>query len=318
MVNEISEALMNGRRYSDIAVLYRTNAQSRNIEEHFIKANIPYRIVGGVRFYGRREIKDIISFLRVAHNPKDSVSWSRIINVPPRGIGQKTEEALKKTKWDLDAIEKESRLPVKNWVESAEKLSTLELMEKILADTRYVEWLNDGTEESLQRIENINELKSVARQFVNLEEFLENVSLIESSSRAKDEDYPVVTLMTIHAAKGLEFPVVFMVGMEEGLFPHSQSLLEQDALEEERRLCYVALTRAKEKVYLTCVSSRLYFGNIQANIPSRFLGELPSEVLEYRGASFDNGVGRDKKFGYVSGVDDYMDDLEFDRTNFRW
>jgi len=321
LVNEISEALVNGKKYSDIAVLYRTNAQSRNIEERFIKNNIPYRIVGGVRFYGRREIKDIISFLRVAHNPKDSVSWSRIINVPPRGIGQKTEEALRKTKWDLDAIEKESRLPVKEWVESAKTLSTLELMERILADTRYVEWLNDGTEENFQRIENINELKSVARQFVNLEEFLENVSLIESSNRARDEDYPAVTLMTIHASKGLEFPLVFLVGMEEGLFPHSQSLLEQDALEEERRLCYVALTRAKERVFLTCVSSRLYFGNVQVNIPSRFLGELPSKVLEYRGESFEISRGRGNGFGrrgFVSGVDDYLDDLEFDRTNFRW
>ena len=314
LVNEISEALMSGKGYSDIAVLYRTNAQSRNIEEHFIRNNIPYRIIGGVRFYGRKEIKDIISYLKVVHNPKDKVSWSRIINVPPRGIGQKSEEQLKQLKWDIGAVEEKSHLPIREWIASAKTLSTLELMEKILADTKYIEWLNDGTDENFQRIENINELKSVDAQFVDLNEFLENVALIESSDRPRDENVPVVTLMTVHASKGLEFPVIFIVGMEEGLFPHTQSLLEQDALEEERRLCYVAITRAKEKVFMTCVSSRLYFGSVQVNIPSRFLGELPGEILEYRGISMEKG-----KLPRLPGsVDDFLDDLDYNRNNFNW
>ena len=314
LVDEISEALMSGKGYADIAVLYRTNAQSRNIEEHFIRNNIPYRIIGGVRFYGRKEIKDVISYLKVVHNPKDKVSWSRIINVPPRGIGQKSEEQLKKLKWDIAAVEEKSHLPVREWIASAKTLSTLELMEKILADTKYIEWLNDGTEENFQRIENINELKSVAAQFVDLNEFLENVALIESSDRPRDENIPVVTLMTVHASKGLEFPVIFIVGMEEGLFPHTQSLLEQDALEEERRLCYVAITRAKEKAFMTCVSRRLYFGSIQVNIPSRFLGELPGEILEYRGITMEKG-----KLPRLPGsVDEFLDDLDYDRNNFNW
>lgn len=314
LVEEISKSLVSGKEYSDIAVLYRTNAQSRNIEEHFIRNNIPYRLVGGVRFYGRKEIKDIVSYLKVIHNPKDKVAWGRIINVPTRGIGQKSVEQLKAAKWDLDLIEEKSHLPVKEWMASSQNLSTLELMEKVLADTKYIEWLNDGTEENIQRIENINELKSVAAQFTELNDFLENVALIESSDRPRNEDSSMVTLMTVHSSKGLEFPLVFMVGMEEGLFPHSQSLLEQDSLEEERRLCYVALTRAKEKVYMTCVSNRLYFGNIQANIPSRFLNEIPSDILEFRGIKFEKGR-LDKFPGFV---EDFMDDLEFDRGNFSW
>ena len=332
VVDQILEEAANGKVYQDIAVLYRTNAQSRNIEEHLIKNNIPYKIVGGVRFYSRKEVKDIVSFLRVVHNPKDTVSWERVINVPPRGIGQKTKEMLKKSDWNLDLAEEKSKLPLREWLKSKEKLSTLELMEVILEGSGYIEWLNDGSDENNQRIENIYELKSVAAQFVNLEEFLENVSLIESADRPKWENYDAVTLMTVHAAKGLEFQTVFVVGMEEGLFPHAQSLGELQELEEERRLCYVAITRAKEKVFLTHARSRLYFGNIQANMPSRFLDEIPEELLDLIGGGVDKfgdavngtggGPGRGKGFSkkYKKGkdVDSFLDDLDYNRGTFSW
>jgi len=302
-----------GKTFMDMAVLYRTNAQSRAIEEALIKNSIPYKVFGGVRFYARKEIKDITSYLRVIQNPKDSVSWSRIINVPTRGMGQKSAEKLKNTGWDLDEIERVSKIPIKRWISKKDDMSTLELMEEVLKDTGYIKWLDDGTEEALSRIENIKELKTVASLFVNLQEFLESVSLIEDSGRTKDSnDNDCVTLMTAHASKGLEFPIVFIIGMEEGLFPHSNSLGEEEELEEERRLCYVAITRAEEKVYMTNARSRLYFGNIQANLPSRFLSEIPKELLDFRGLGFNNYFGKNKR------TDDFLDDLEFDRGSFRW
>ncbi len=317
LVTEISNALMSGKDYKDIAVLYRTNAQSRNIEEFLIKNNIPYKIVGGQRFYSRKEIKDVISFLKAIYNPKDTVSWERIINVPPRGLGQKTIEMFKDLDWDLTTIEERSKLPIREWIKFAEDHSTQELMERVLEDTGYIKWLDDGSDENFQRIENINELKSVAAQFVELSEFLENVSLIESSDRPRSDDYNAITLMTVHASKGLEFPIIFIVGMEEGLFPHAQSLLEMDELEEERRLCYVAITRAREKVYLTHAVSRLYFGNIQSNLPSRFLNEIPEEVVEHKGSQ--RAQRKPQHFNRRGNSDsDFLDDLDFDRNNFSW
>lgn len=324
----------SGRSFKDIAVLYRTNAQSRNIEERLIRGNIPYKIIGGLRFYSRREIKDIIAFLRVIHNPKDGVSWERIINLPPKGIGQKTVEKFKEQKWNLDEVELRSGLPVKQWIEKKEVLSTLELMDFVLESTGYLQWLNDGSEENMQRVENIKELRSVASQFVRLEDFLENVALIESSDRPRKDDFNAVTLMTVHASKGLEFPIIFMVGMEEGLFPHNQSMMELGELEEERRLCYVAITRAMEQLYITNAKSRLYFGSIQTNIPSRFLTEIPKDFLEHKGVNFGNvefggrssgssgsgrgfGSGLRPGFGQISD-DDFLDDLEVDRGNFSW
>ncbi len=316
IVNEISEQLKLGKSFSDFSVLYRTNAQSRAIEEALIKNRIPYRVFGGVRFYSRKEIKDIVSYLKVIHNPRDSVSWNRIINVPTRGVGQKTVEKLKEAKWDLDEIERISKIPIKRWISKKDDKSTLELMEDVLKDTGYIKWLDDGTEEALSRIENIKELKSVASLFVDLSEFLESVSLIEDSGRNGNSNSPnisdCVTLMTVHASKGLEFPVVFIIGMEEGLFPHSNSIGEESELEEERRLCYVAITRAEEKIYMTNARSRLYFGNIQANLPSRFLSEIPIELIEFKGLNFNNYFGKNKK------NDDFLDDLDFDRGSFRW
>jgi DNA helicase-2/ATP-dependent DNA helicase PcrA len=310
--NKILDELAAGRSYKEFAVLYRTNAQSRNIEETFIRNNIPYRIIGGMRFYARKEIKDVIAYLRVIHNPKDSISWERIINVPPRGIGQKGVEKFKENDWNLDEIEFKTKLPISKWILEKETLGTVELMDIVLNDTGYLRWLNDGTEENLARIENIKELRSVATQFVNLEEFLENVSLIESSDKPAKEGVDAVTLMTIHASKGLEFPVIFLIGMEEGLFPHSQSMMEQGELEEERRLCYVAITRAMEKVFLTLARSRLYFGSVQSNMPSRFLSEIPQELIITQGYIPDRNFNSGKK------NEDFLDDLDWERRNFSW
>lgn len=342
VIKNILDELSSGRAYKDIAVLYRTNAQSRNIEEHLIKNNIPYKIVGGQRFYARKEVKDIIAYLRVIHNQKDSVSWQRIINVPPRGIGDKGVEYLKEKKWDLTEVESKSNLPITKWIESSESLSTLELMENILNQTRYLEWLNDGSEEGMERAENIKELKTVAARFTNLPEFLENVALIESSDKADPEKFDAITLMTAHAAKGLEFPVVFIIGLEEGLFPHANSMMDPTELEEERRLCYVAVTRAMHKVYLTNARSRMYFGSTQMNMPSRFIKEIPQKLIENLGIlteeyhldthDRDAGVilgprGKYKaKGGYggrgssvkSSSTDKFLDELDFDRKNMNW
>lgn len=311
VTTEILNSLSSGKKYSNIAVLYRTNAQSRNIEEHLIKNNIPYKIVGGQRFYARKEVKDIIAYLRVVHNPKDSVSWQRIINIPPKGIGAKTLETVKNSGWDLNFIEEKTKLPFKAWLKEKDKLSTEELMDKILAKTRYIKWLDDGSEENLSRIENIKELRSVALQFLDLGDFLESVALIESSDRANDNLTEVVTLMTVHASKGLEFPIIFIIGMEEGLFPHSNSQMDPGELEEERRLCYVAITRGMEKVFLTNAQSRLYFGSIQNNIPSRFLAEIPQNLVEHRGSAFS-------KKPPTAFTDDFLDDMESNRNNFNW
>lgn len=312
IVGQILGEISQGKDFSDMAVLYRTNAQSRNIEEHLIKNNIPYKIIGGFRFYSRKEVKDIIAYLRVIHNPKDSVSWDRIINVPPRGIGQKTKEDIKNGGWNLDEIEFKTRLPINDWMEKKEALSTVELMDDVLRDSGYLQWLNDGTEENMERVENIKELRSVASTFVDLEEFLENVALIESTDRPNNTDANAVTLMTIHASKGLEFPVVFLIGMEEGLFPHSRSLMELHELEEERRLCYVAVTRAMEKLTLTLANKRLYFGRTDSNVPSRFLSEIPEGLVEREGHK------RSDFFSDSETINKFLDEMEFDRRNFKW
>jgi len=312
VVNQISEMLAKGRLYKDVAVLYRTNAQSRNIEEHLIKNNIPYKIIGGTRFYSRKEIKDIIAYLKVLQNPHDTVSWDRIINVPPRGIGQKGAEELKKGKWNLEEIEAKSKLPIAKWISLKENLSTLELLEVVLYDTGYIKWLEEDKEENADRVENINELKSVAYRFTDLSEFLENVLLIESSNKADPSSHDAITLMTVHASKGLEFPVVFIIGMEEGLFPHSNSSESNEDLEEERRLCYVAITRAMEKVVLTHTNSRMYFGNIQVNLPSRFLKEIPEKLLE----SIGNKKGYNPSKFNRHDVDDFLDDMDQSNNGF--
>lgn len=320
--------------FKDIAVLYRTNAQSRTIEEALIRNNIPYRIVGGQRFYARKEVKDMIAYLRVIHNPKDSVSWARIINTPPRGIGKKSVEKLQETGWNLTEITEKTKLPFDLWVSQSSDLATIELLDAVIDKTGYIDWLDDGSEENKARIENIMELRSVASQFTDLEDFLENVALIESSDSPAKEEQNCVTLMTIHASKGLEFGVVFIVGMEEGLFPHAQSMMELSELEEERRLCYVAITRAKNLVFLCKAQNRLYFGNAQSNIPSRFLGEIPQDLIAEQGNFSATGslgslgsLGANLKYGRTDKqqnpqrkgeVERFLDEMDYDRSNFSW
>jgi len=264
----VQTILQAQKPWTDFAVLYRTNAQSRVLEEVFLHAGIPYVLVGGTRFYERKEVKDVLCYLRLVANPKDMTSYKRA-----EKIGKTRLERF----LDLSAgLSEEKRLV---------SLTTLELLDQILVATKYLELYDANVEEEAYRLENIKELRSVATQFPRLTEFLETVALVEQeyepeTLRARDRNHSAVTLMTLHAAKGLEFPVVFIVGMEEGLFPHSRSLMERDELEEERRLCYVGITRAKEKVYLSYAVRRLFFGTRTQNMVSRFIADLPESVLE--------------------------------------
>ncbi len=257
--------------YQDVTVLYRTNAQSRVIEEVFLHHSIPYILVGGTRFYERKEIKDVLSYLRLLANPKDSVAWKRI-------------EKLGKTRLaKFLAFQQEF---------NATKYSTLEALDTVLKKTGYLSFYDEHDEEDRQRLENIKELRSVALEFPVISLFLENVALVEQEympdrpSTTASSEKNAVTLMTLHAAKGLEFPIVFMVGMEEGLFPHNRALMDKQELEEERRLCYVGITRAKQQLFLTYTRQRLFFGQRSSNIVSRFVVDLPQEVVAYNDLSF--------------------------------
>ncbi|MBI4065143.1 exodeoxyribonuclease V subunit gamma [Candidatus Gottesmanbacteria bacterium] len=266
----VQTILQSSRPFSDIAILYRTNAQSRTIEEAFLHAGIAYVLVGGVRFYERKEIKDVIGYLRVVFNPKDMVAYKRIEKL---GKGR-----LERFLTFLETISTDNKLIT---------LSTLELLDAIIESTKYLELYDANKEEEAYRLENIKELRSVATEFPLLQEFLETVALTEAqeSKMAKKTEHAhstngAITLMTLHAAKGLEFAIVFMVGMEEGLFPHSRSLMDKEELEEERRLCYVGVTRAKEKLYLTYANRRLFFGTRTQNMISRFIADMPQHTLE--------------------------------------
>jgi DNA helicase-2/ATP-dependent DNA helicase PcrA len=250
-------------KFSDFAVLYRTNAQSRVFEESFLHEGIPYLLVGGIRFYARREIKDCLAFLRHLINPADKISFKRI-----EKLGKKRLTLFIKFQ------KKEPRL---------NNFTTVEILDKILKVTAYLEMFDEENPEDISRLENIKELRSVATEFPNLYDFLENVALVEqeqipqnqSKIKTTSSQKDAVTLMTMHAAKGLEFEVVFMVGMEEGLFPHSRSMQDLQELEEERRLCYVGMTRAKKKLFLTHAQRRLYFGLTSSNPASRFIADIP-------------------------------------------
>jgi DNA helicase II / ATP-dependent DNA helicase PcrA len=269
---EIDNLITNGYEFHDIAVLYRTNAQSRVIEEALLHAGIPYTLVGGVRFYERKEIKDILAYLRLLSNPKDRVSKNRIEKIGKRRMEKFQEYAEQ--------------------IKNRQEFTTLELMDAVINKTNYLDKYNKQTEEDMMRLENIKELRSVATQFPKLDEFLENVALVEAvqdeSGRLNltSKSEGKVTLMTMHAAKGLEFSCVFIVGMEEGLFPHSRSLFDINQLEEERRLAYVGITRAKQILYLTYAGKRLYFGQRTSNPPSRFIVDIPEELLEGMEADF--------------------------------
>jgi DNA helicase-2/ATP-dependent DNA helicase PcrA len=253
-----------------IAVLYRTNAQSRVFEEIFIRLGIPYVLVGGVKFYNRAEVKDVLSLLRVFYNPADSVSWQRIEKNFGKRRKKKVEEFLEKQK--------------------GKKIDTVTLLEEILNASNYLEKFNQDDEDDARRLENIKELASVAERFPDLGDFLENVALVQQEYSAQEKEKKnwlgqAVRLMTLHASKGLEFDVVFLVGMEEGLLPHSQNLDVSEKLEEERRLCYVGMTRAKKKLFLSFASKRLYFGKTNFNQPSRFLEEIPQNLLFFENGS---------------------------------
>lgn len=248
--------------YKDMAILYRTNAQSRVLEEALLHSGIPYVLVGGVRFYDRKEIKDLLAYLRLIINEKDTVSQKRAL-------------ALGKRRYDSFLILKEKLK------DNVEEIPTLDILDQVLTTTEYLTKFKDTDEEDTTRIENIKELRSVAVEFPKLFEFLENVSLVESGPTRTNQNN-AVTLMTLHAAKGLEFPIVFIIGMEEGIFPHSRSLWDKEQLEEERRLCYVGITRAKDALFLSYASKRLYFGEKISNPPSRFITDIPEHLLEGR------------------------------------
>jgi len=306
--------------YGDIAVLYRTNTQSRVIEEAFMKCGIPYVIVGGLKFYDRKEIKDILCYLRVIFNPSDSVSLMRIINVPRRGLGDATitrlnEYALQNNMTLFDVVSNPDLVPgltarakrpldflgelILNLMSQIKSLSVMELVSKVMNESGYVGELQKSTDpQDENRLDNLKEFLSVAKDFATgdvedtLENFLGQVALVADIDNAKMTESRV-TLMTLHSAKGLEFPVVFMTGMEEGLFPHSRTLMNESEIEEERRLCYVGITRARRKLYVTNARMRTIYGRSQMFPLSRFLDEIPAQMVE-------KYTGRQNHYGFAS------------------
>ncbi len=305
-VDTIAQLVAQGKTHSGgCAVMYRTNAQSRAIEDAFIRAGLPYKLVGATRFYSRREIKDLIAFLRLIHNPNDGVSMARIINVPRRSIGQKTVAALEnaarpqgvsiyRVLWEIPT----SEVPgpklgararralaaflelLEGWIAAREQLTVAQLIGRVLEDTRYGDYLRDGSEEGEDRWANVLELRNVAADYddLSLTEFLADVALVSDvDSLSGEADVP--TLLTLHSAKGLEFPVVFIIGLEEGLLPHSRSFDDPEEMAEERRLVYVGLTRAEDRLYLTHTFRRTRYGESETSVPSRFLEDIPRDLL---------------------------------------
>jgi DNA helicase-2/ATP-dependent DNA helicase PcrA len=301
VVSRIKTAVdMRARHYKDFAVLYRTNAQSRAMEESLIRYGLPYRIVGGVRFYDRKEIKDLVAYLRLLYQPADRASFLRIVNVPTRGLGNVSVQKFldwqsamgltliqglehageasgltpKARKSFADVGEMLARLK-----ESADTMGLPDLIEAVIRRIGYYDHLSDGSLQAEERAENVKELISVAREYADLglAGFLEEIALISDLDAVK-ENQDAVLLMTMHAAKGLEFPCVFMIGMEESIFPSSRALYDQDQMEEERRLCYVGMTRAREELVLTSAASRMLYGTTQHNPPSRFLADIDGKA----------------------------------------
>ncbi|TGV22508.1 ATP-dependent DNA helicase PcrA, partial [Mesorhizobium sp. M00.F.Ca.ET.186.01.1.1] len=325
IVDTIRKQMAKYKRYDKFAVLYRTNAQSRVVEDVFIKSNIPYTIVGGTKFYDRKEIKDILAYLRLISNPDDDISLQRIINVPKRNIGDTTVEklqayanangqslyqAIQETAYmglpsrTTNAILSFNDL-ITNLMQMTDYLSVTELVEEVLKRSGYRESLKeDKTLEAQARLENIEEFLSVTQEFERKNEdksllaFLTDLALVaDIDSLGEDGEEEVVAadgqvvLMTLHSAKGLEFPVVFLVGLEEGVFPHSRSLFDDTEMEEERRLAYVGITRAEERLYMTCARMRTLFGRTNVSAPSRFLQEIPPELLEGNPAAAERSFG---------------------------
>ena len=310
VVNEIKKLIEKGVNPKDICVLYRANAQSRTVEEAFLTSNISYNIVGSYAFYNRKEIKDLIAYLKLIYNNKDDVSLLRVINYPKRGIGNKAIEnlAIKSNVLDkslYEVIDSGKELEFKNMVEEIKKeeshLTLTELIDMVLDKSGMKKSLED--EKSIDadiRLENLEEFKSIAKAMeinegiVSLEELLDKLALVSDVSEQKNDNEDKVTLMTMHAVKGLEYDYVFVVGVEEGLFPHSNSLESNDELEEERRLCYVAITRAKKKLYLINARSRILYGKVSSNVPSRFINEISDEYIETIGKKEDSNVFKPK------------------------
>jgi DNA helicase II / ATP-dependent DNA helicase PcrA len=312
------------RNYADFAVLYRTNAQSRSVEEAFVRYGVPYRIVGGQRFYDRKEIKDLMAYLRLLYQPEDRVSFERVVNVPTRGIGTKSlenfyawqrenslglQQALQQVT-DADSLTgkaKKGLLELGDILASSrevlDEVPLPALIESLIRRIDYYAYLNDKTPQGESRQENVRELISVAKSYqdLGLDGFLEEVSLV-SDVDSMEYGANVVTLMTLHAAKGLEFPVVFMTGLEETIFPHSRALYDQSEMEEERRLCYVGMTRAKEELYLSYATGRLLYGGVQHNPPSRFLSEIDGsfqiDSVSLGGSAWQNTYGQQVEEGY--------------------
>jgi len=310
VTGKIKEMTESGKRkYSDFAILYRTNAQSRVMEEVLLKSNIEYSIVGGIKFYDRKEIKDILAYLRLISNPDDDISLMRVINVPKRGVGATSVDKIARYAQDHDismfsALEEadfiglspkitkaviEFKEMVKGYTGMQEYLSVTELVEEILEKSGYIDMLKaEKSIESQSRLENLDEFLSVTKSFEqsnddkSLVAFLTDLALVADIDKLDEDDQPKdsVILMTLHAAKGLEFPIVFLMGMEEGVFPHSRSLMEEDEMEEERRLAYVGITRAEEQLYLTNAQMRTLYGQTKMNPVSRFIQEIPAELLD--------------------------------------
>lgn len=292
----------SGRSLEDFAILYRTNAQSRSLEEMFNRYGVPYRMIGGIRFYDRKEIKDLVAYLRLIYQPEDQVSFERVVNVPARGVGAKSLANFMswRNKKDLtlkDALINRQECPditpkakkglsdlnniLSDMRDNTEDTNAAGLIDSLIRRIDYFEYLSDGTIQSESRIENVKELLSVARiyQDSGLEDFLEEVALVSDRGDGQEAS-DRVTMMTLHSAKGLEFPVVFMVGMEESILPHSRAFYDASDLEEERRLCYVGMTRAKQELILLHSSSRVLYGSVQHNPPSRFLSEISKDFVE--------------------------------------
>ncbi len=307
-----------GRQWGDIAVMYRTNAQSRAIEESLMRSGIPYKVVGGTKFYDRREVKDAIAYLRAGANPLDEISIKRVLNVPKRGIGDTSigkidAYAAAHGVSFIEAMRKSTEAGVGGAASKgiAAFVALVDEMHASLADgpaallevamntSGYLTELeNEDTVEAAGRLENIAELIGSAAEFTQVDEFLEQVALVADTDDLDGENH--IVLMTLHSAKGLEFPVVFLVGCEEGIFPHSRTLTEPDELEEERRLAYVGLTRARERLFVSHAWHRMLFGQSQYNPPSRFLSEIPLELFDRQG-NVDSGADHRRTYGRTPG-----------------
>ena len=320
VIGEIKRLIDTGVRRKDIAILYRTNGQSRVLEEEIVRNNIPYKVVGSIYFYNRKEIKDLIAYLRLIYNHNDSISLRRIINVPKRGIGQTSIDNLSDAA-ELQGIsmyeclsskkELEFKKLIDELTEDSNNMSLTSLIDTIITKTGMKdELVNEDSLEAELRLDNLMEFKSVTENFeenegiIDLGAFLEEVSLVADMSQHR-EDGDEITLMTIHGAKGLEFDVVFLVGMEDGIFPHSNSFMEPDGLEEERRLCYVGITRAKEILYLTNARRRLLYGQTKENPVSRFIKEIDDSLIDNQNVN-DTSLEKpiDTKKMYVEGNND--------------